>query len=643
MSRRRSSSLVGFAALALLALLALASGCGDADENASIEAGRDLYNERCFACHTIGEGGRIGPDLEGVTERRTREWLVAWISDPLTMAQTDPVAQELSEEYEGQMAPMGLEEQQIHHVLDYIAAVSEGRVQETQIEIGGSDEPLTDEEFARAQDIYFDRCTGCHGALRVGATGPNIEPERTQELGYQRLQSALTHGLPGGMPAWGESGILSLEEIDLMVRYVQAQPPRPPERPLETIRESWNLMVPVEERPTRPLTSRDWENYFGVILRDAGQVAILDGDTRELVTILETGFAVHILRSSSSGRYFYAVGRDGRVTLIDLWTEEPEIMAQVQGCADARSVDASKYEGYEDRFLIEGCYWPPQYVVYDGLTLEPLSVTDVRGEAYDSGEPLDEVRVAAIVSSHDDPVWVLALKESGHVGIVDYSQEGFPLVSKIPAERYLHDGGLDHTGRYFMVAANMRNSMAVVDLETQELVSVFETGVKPHPGRGANWEDPEYGWVNATTHLGQGLLAVYGADPENSPEHAWQVVRQVPIEGTGSLFIKTHPNSRWLWMDTPLDNEPENTRRICVYGKESAEIERCWSTGDHGAAVHFEYNRDGDEVWVSVWDREGEIVVYDDETLEEIDRITGDWLVTPTGKFNVYNTAHDIY
>jgi len=63
--------------------------------------------------------------------------------------------------------------------------------------------------------------------------------------------------------------------------------------------------------------------------------------------------------------------------------------------------------------------------------------------------------------------------------------------------------------------------------------------------------------------------------------------------------------------------------------------------------VHFEYNRDGTEVWVSLWGdaskpgETGEIVIYDDATLEEKARIEN--LVTPTGKFNVYNTVNDIY
>jgi nitrite reductase (NO-forming)/hydroxylamine reductase len=573
----------------LVTLLLACAACGTeqeaepAAETASAEAatstgmpGQAIFETTCFACHSIGQGPRVGPDLLAVHERRDRDWLVRWISDPLGMAENDPIGQQLLAEWNNvPMAPNFLSEEEIDQVLDYIIAVSEGEVEVAAAEDGGP-ATLTNAEFAQAQDIFFNRCAGCHGTLRAGATGPNIQPERTTQIGTPALLATLRHGLPGGMPAWGDAGILSEDEIRIMANFVQMPPPDPPRKPLEEITASWTLEVPVDQRPTEPQTDRNWENFFGVVLRDAGQVAILDGDTKELINIVETGFAVHILRSSSTGRYFYAVGRDGRVTLIDLWAETPDRVAQVQGCIDARSIEGSKYEGYEDRYLIQGCYWPPQYIVYDGLTLEPLSVTGVEGNTFDTDEPLEEVRIAAIVASHFDPVWVMGLKESGHVGIVDYSQPGFPLVSRIPAERFLHDGGWDHSGRYFLIAANNRDRMAVVDVQEQELVAVFETGIKPHPGRGANWQDPEYGWVNATTHIGQGLLAVYGTDPENRPEHAWQVVREVPLQGTGSLFIKTHPNSAWLWMDMPLNNDPEGARQVCVYSKESGEVERCW-------------------------------------------------------------------
>jgi nitrite reductase (NO-forming) / hydroxylamine reductase len=90
-------------------------------------------------------------------------------------------------------------------------------------------------------------------------------------------------------------------------------------------------------------------------------------------------------------------------------------------------------------------------------------------------------------------------------------------------------------------------------------------------------------------------------------------------------------------------------RTVCVIAKGEPGLRdvQVLGSADYGRAVHFEYNMQGTEVWVSVWGyadqpgKTGEIVVYDDATLEEVARIKD--LVTPTGKFNVYNTVHDIY
>jgi len=431
--------------------------------------------------------------------------------------------------------------------------------------------------------------------------------------------------------------------------------PAAPPLPMADIQASWNLIVPVANRPSAPQHTRNWENFTGVVLRDAGQVAIFDGDTNEEIARLSTGFAVHILRSSSTGRYFYAIGRDGLVSLIDLWTPAPTIVATVKGCHDARSVDGSKYPGYEDKFVIEGCYWPPQYVVYDGLTLEPkqrvdLQMTDINGDT------LIENRVASIVASHDDPVWVISQKEAGYVSIVDYSDPAgadFPITADIATAKYLHDGGFDHTGNYFIVAANASNKMVVVDLVHQLLEATIDVGAVPHPGRGVNWLDPDYGWVNATSHVSEGKVLVYGADPAGRPDVAWQVVRDIPLPSAGSLFIKSHPASPWVLVDM-TKSATGYAKDICAIAKSTGTLNHgllpvsldpdgdgCFTVATNGKAVHFEFNMDGSEVWVSDWDPDGAAIVLDSTTLKEIRRFTG--LPTPTGKFNVYNTAHDIY
>ncbi len=648
----RRVNVVGIAVVFAIALLVAACGYSPSSDDSkttvqtgggetplgeNAAAGQAVFDQKCVACHTVGGGPLVGPDLAGITDIRETDWLHAWIIDPAAFAEVDSEAAEI---FTGGMPALGLSDAEADDVIVYLETTSEGAAPSAA---PAGPRELSAAEFDAASEIFFNRCAGCHGTLRAGATGPAIQPEdRTLEIGTVGIQTILTKGLPGGMPAWGDSGILSEDEIELVANFIQLEPPTPPPLDLAEITESWKLVVPVADRPTEPQTIRDWENFTGVILRDAGQVAIIDAESKETAAIIDTGFAVHILRSSATGRYFIAVGRDGRVTMIDLWTEQPEIVAQVQGCFDARSVESSKVEGFEDKFIIEGCYWPPQYVVFDGQTLEPLVVHDILSPDI-NGKELDEVRVAAIVASHFDPVWVMGLKESGYVGIVDYSQPDFPLVKKIPADLFLHDGGWDHTGRYFITAANAQNKLMVIDVKTQELVAGIETGKTPHPGRGANWQDPEFGWVYATTHIGEGKLTMIGADPEGSPEYAWKVVREIELPGTGSLFLKTHPNSPWVWMDTPLSNVAEETHQACVYNKETMALEKCFQVADHGAVVHFEYNKAGDEVWVSVWDKQGEVVIYDDKTLTEKHRITGDWLITPTGKFNVFNTANDIY
>jgi len=73
-----------------------------------------------------------------------------------------------------------------------------------------------------------------------------------------------------------------------------------------------------------------------------------------------------------------------------------------------------------------------------------------------------------------------------------------------------------------------------------------------------------------------------------------------------------------------------------------------WSGISEGQrrAVQGEFNKDGSEIWFSVWNnkaQESAIVVVDDKTLTLKTVIRDKRLVTPTGKFNVYNTRNDIY
>ena len=141
------------------------------------------------------------------------------------------------------------------------------------------------------------------------------------------------------------------------------------------------------------------------------------------------------------------------------------------------------------------------------------------------------------------------------------------------------------------------------------------------------------------------MVALIGTAPEGKYKgNAWKVVRKLKTAGEGGLFIKTHPRSNNLWVDHTLAKDENAYRSVSVFDiKNLAAEPKIIKVSDRGRVVHMEYNKAGDELWVSVWDRKGEIVIYDDKTMKEKARISDPRLVTPTGKFNVYNTRYDIY
>jgi nitrite reductase (NO-forming) / hydroxylamine reductase len=512
--------------------------------------------------------------------------------------------------------------------------------------------PMTKAEFDASRQIYFDRCAGCHGVLRKGATGKPLLPQDTQKLGTESLKVFIHYGTPGGMPGFGTSNELTEKEVDLMARYIQNTPPTPPEWGMKEMKASWKLLVKPEDRPTHKMNKLNLDNIFAVTLRDSGELALIDGDSKKIVTVLKTGFAVHISRISKSGRYLYTTGRDGLINLIDLWMETPATVATIRTGSDARSIETSKFKGFEDKLAIAGTYWPPAYVLMDGPTLKPLKIMSTRGYTYDEQEYHAEPRVASIVASHIKPEFVVNVKETGKVLLVDYSDIKNLKTTEIEAERFLHDGGWDSSKRYFLVAANMRNTVSVIDTKEGKLAANVKVGTKPHPGRGANWSDTQYGPVWATGHLGDDTIAVIGTDPAKHKDSAWKVVRSLKNHGSGSLFVKTHPKSKNLWADAALNPDAEVRQSVSVWDlkhldKPAQVINLAKLAGiTEGRVTHPEYNKTGDEVWFSVWgpkNGESALVVMNDKTRELKAVIKDKRLVTPTGKFNVYNTQYDVY
>lgn len=84
--------------------------------------GQALFKRLCAGCHTVGKGSKVGPDLAGVAERRDREWLLRFISDPEKMrSQKDPIALGLVAAFPAvRMPPLGISHSDAGDLLSYI-------------------------------------------------------------------------------------------------------------------------------------------------------------------------------------------------------------------------------------------------------------------------------------------------------------------------------------------------------------------------------------------------------------------------------------------------------------------------------------------------------------------------------------------
>jgi mono/diheme cytochrome c family protein len=109
-------------------LLVLGAGTATAQQGAiqvdaaAAKRGQSLFQNRgCVGCHSIGQGKRAGPDLAGVTQRRSLDWLRRWLANPTPMFDTDSTAKALLAEFNNTRMPnLRLKPDEVDALLHYI-------------------------------------------------------------------------------------------------------------------------------------------------------------------------------------------------------------------------------------------------------------------------------------------------------------------------------------------------------------------------------------------------------------------------------------------------------------------------------------------------------------------------------------------
>ncbi len=466
---------------------------------------------------------------------------------------------------------------------------------------------------ADVNQVYTDSCGGCHGPQRQGATGPALVPGRLTADDEFYFDVIKNGRLGTVMMGWKDLG-MSDEEIWALVGLIRAEPSAEAIRwGMEEIAASRQTLVNEATLPGKPTHDGNLDNLLLVTEREARSIAVLDGDTHRLLGHIDASYRAHgYAFDPTSDRWAYNVGRDGWLFKIDLYTLQA--VAQVRVGLDARGLAISD----DGRYLIVGNFIPNTAVILDAKTLDPLKVITTEGNDPQGKFVASRVCITSDVSPEKvGPYFILALKEAGQMWRIDYSQPDFPIAKVENVGNILHDGFLSPDNRFFYIASQTSDWMAVIDVAKWELVAQIKTGDTPHPGSGAAWEanGKTYG---ATVHAGEGKITVWDLATN-------EIVARIETSGPG-LFLRSHEESPYVWADTVFGNPPNRTY---VFDKATFELVGYIEEGKQ--TVHPEFTTDGKFVYVADW--QGNMVrVYDALTLKKVAEI-GD-VVTPSGIFN---------
>ena len=248
----RLLSIVALATIAAIwaALPAVANAAGT-----DAEAGKQLFQEKtCAVCHSIGKGPLVGPDLQGVTARRPRDWLEQWIAAPDAMlAKKDPVAIGLLHEFHDvEMPNLALSKSDVNAILAYLETTASGAAaQPSAPATEAASAPAVQGNPEIGKDLFtgvvrFQNggppCMACHstggiGALGGGQLGPDLTTVVTRFNGAPAVDAFVAGTPTPTMKAvWSQHPLTTEERASVVAFLAQAGLSQ---RPAEAV---WQLL-----------------------------------------------------------------------------------------------------------------------------------------------------------------------------------------------------------------------------------------------------------------------------------------------------------------------------------------------------------------------------------------------------------------
>jgi len=467
-----------------------------------------------------------------------------------------------------------------------------------------------------AQDLYQEHCAQCHGADRLGQIGPALLPQNLKRLRKKKAVKAIKNGLIATqMPAFGEQ--LSDPEIASLADYIYTKLPYVPQWGEKQIEATRVVAVEVDKWIKKPAYKADPLNLFVVVESGDHHITILDGDTFTPIHRFESRFALHGgPKFTPDGRFVFFASRDGWITKFDLYTLE--VIAEVRAGINTRNMAISS----DGATLAVANYLPHTLVLLNSEDLRVDRIFDVKATDGQSS------RVSAVYQARPRKSFIAALKDVPEAWEISTdltktnSDAGIFALRRVKTGEPIDDFFFDQPYRHMLGSSRGGKSARVVDLTTGKTVTDIALPGLPHMGSGITF-DYKGKRVMATPHLRSAKISVIDMA-------SWKVIKTIETKGPG-FFMRSHENTPYAWAGVFFG---PNRDLVHIIDKRTLEIVKTLQPLPGKTAAHVEFDKSGRHALLSIWEKDGAVIVYDAKTFKEVKRLK---MSKPAGKYNVHN------
>lgn len=433
-------------------------------------------------------------------------------------------------------------------------------------------------------ELYLKHCSVCHGEDRLGKVAPPLFPFPPffNLKSDEELSKIIKEGSTG-MPAFKE---LRDDEIRVIVEFIK--------KPIEKEKLEWKedrIRESLHSLQTEKLRIKSLSDYTLVVERGKNSVWVMEGE--RLLAKFPFSNMHGGIKFSPDGTA-YIPSRDGWVGRFS--PQEGELK-KVRACIYLRNIALSA----DGRYLAVSCWLPSALLLFD-RDLNLLKRFEMEG------------RVNAIYELPSKGAFVFTFRDKPLVGFFNPLDTSLEYRS---IDTPLEDFTIDPLEEYLI--ASSKDSLRIYSLDSLRLVKEIKAGGLPHLASVSFWYS-KGSFYFATPLLKKPVLSIWKA-------YSWEHVKDIPLRGEGFLARSNYKNP-YLWVDTSSDS-------LILVDKRTLDVFEI-TPYEGKRATHAEFTGDGRIAYVSLYEKEGALVLYDGVSLKKIGELPASF---PAGKYNYINKS----